>query len=111
MSAPPGFGPTPGPSREPNGESRMEGNFFGTLSPAEIEKKAKKWRQSQKRRFNEKRRRGGGAGIDMGKAVSGLGIGMEEAGLQAACRTRAGRARVCCERRVAVEDAFPRGCI
>lgn len=50
----------------------MEGNFFGTLSPEEIEKKAKKWRQSQKRRFNEKRRRGGGAGIDMGKAVSGL---------------------------------------
>lgn len=70
MSAPPGFGAPPG--FQPNGESRMEGNFFGTLSPEEIEKKAKKWRQSQKRRFNEKRRRGGGAGIDMGKAVSGL---------------------------------------
>lgn len=68
MSAPPGFGAPPG--FQPNGESRMEGNFFGTLSPEEIEKKAKKWRQSQKRRFNEKRRRGGGAGLDMGKAVS-----------------------------------------
>jgi hypothetical protein len=48
----------------------MEGDFFGTLTPAEIEKKARKWRQGQKRRFNEKRRAGGGGGIDMGKAVS-----------------------------------------
>lgn len=48
----------------------MEGNFFGTLTPAEIEKKARKWRQGQKKRFNEKRRMGGGGGLDMGKAVS-----------------------------------------
>jgi len=48
----------------------MEGDFFGQLTPDEIEKKARKWRQSQKKRFNEKRRRGGGGGIDMGKAVS-----------------------------------------
>jgi hypothetical protein len=48
----------------------MEGDFFGTLTQAEIEKKARKWRQSQKRRFDMKRRAGGGGGIDMGKAVS-----------------------------------------
>jgi hypothetical protein len=48
----------------------MEGDFFGTLTADEVEKKARKWRQSQKKRFNEKRRRGGGGGIDMGKAVS-----------------------------------------
>lgn len=48
----------------------MEGDFFGTLTPEEIEKKARKWRSSQKKRYNEKRRRGGGGGIDMGKAVS-----------------------------------------
>lgn len=48
----------------------MDGNFFGQLSQEEIEKKARKWRTSQRKRFNEKRRTGGGAGIDMGKAVS-----------------------------------------
>lgn len=68
MSAPPGFG---GPSSgQPNGDSGMEGDFFGTLTQAEIDKKARKWRQSQKRRFDMKRRAGGGGGIDMGKAVS-----------------------------------------
>lgn len=46
----------------------MEGDFFGQLSPEEIEKKARKWRTGQKRRFNEKRRTGGGAGVDFGKA-------------------------------------------
>jgi pre-mRNA-processing factor 8 len=48
----------------------MEGDFFGQLSAEEIQKKARKWRNSQKKRFNEKRRRGGGAGVDMGKSVS-----------------------------------------
>ena len=48
----------------------MDGDFFGQLSPEEIEKKSRKWRTGQKRRFNEKRRRGGGAGVDFGKAVS-----------------------------------------
>lgn len=74
MSYPPGFGaPAPppgsgaGPSL-PNGDSRMVGDFFGQLSQAEIDKKAQKWRTTQRRRFNEKRKRGGGAGIDFGKA-------------------------------------------
>ncbi|WOO77065.1 Pre-mRNA-processing-splicing factor 8 [Vanrija pseudolonga] len=70
MSAPPppGFGAVP-PGFHANGDTRgMEGDFFGTLSQAEIEKKARKWRQMQKKRFNEKRRLGGGGGIDMGKA-------------------------------------------
>lgn len=44
----------------------MEGG--GSLSRAEIEKKARKWRQSQTRRFSEKRKAGGGGGIDGGKA-------------------------------------------
>jgi hypothetical protein len=73
MSAPPGFGAPPGfppQGSQPNGESRMDGDFFGQLSPEEIEKKARKWRTSQKKRFNEKRRTGGGAGVDFGKAVS-----------------------------------------
>ena len=80
MSYPPGFGGAPpgfplpngGPSVQPNGadDTRMEGDFFGQLSGLEIEKKARKWRQTQKKRFNEKRRRGGGGGIDFGKAVS-----------------------------------------
>lgn len=48
----------------------MEGDFFGQLSQEEIDKKARKWRQSQKRRFNSKRRQGGGGGVDFGKAVS-----------------------------------------
>ncbi|GFZ44084.1 Complexed with cdc5 protein 6 [Saitozyma sp. JCM 24511] len=71
MSAPPGFGAPPGfppQGSQPNGESRMDGDFFGQLSPEEIEKKARKWRTSQKKRFNEKRRTGGGAGVDFGKA-------------------------------------------
>lgn len=50
----------------------MDGDFFGQLSPEEIEKKARKWRTSQKRKYNEKRRKGGGAGVDFGKAVSVL---------------------------------------
>lgn len=73
MSAPPpGFGGRSAapPGFQPNGDSGMEGDFFGTLTPEEIEKKARKWRSSQKKRYNEKRRRGGGGGIDMGKAVS-----------------------------------------
>ena len=82
MSLPPGFGaaaagppgfPPSGPSAQPNGngsaqQQGMEGDFFGHLSPEEIEKKARKWRQSQKRKYNEKRRKGGGGGIDFGKA-------------------------------------------
>lgn len=92
MAAPPGFAPPPGfgassagPSsqlprqQQPNGNynpnanmNGMEGDFFGQLSAEEIQKKARKWRTSQKKRFNEKRRRGGGAGVDMGKAVSNL---------------------------------------
>ncbi|KAK6910277.1 pre-mRNA-processing-splicing factor 8 [Kwoniella mangroviensis CBS 8507] len=75
MSAPPGFGNLPPPpgfaQQQPNGEgedSRMDGDFFGQLSQDEIEKKARKWRQSQKRRFDTKRRQGGGGGIDFGKA-------------------------------------------
>lgn len=48
----------------------MEGDFFGQLRQEEIDKKARKWRQSQKRRFNPKRRQGGGGGVDFGKAVS-----------------------------------------
>lgn len=87
MSAPPGFG---GPSGgQPNGESGMEGDFFGTLTQAEIEKKARKWRQSQKRRFDMKRRAGGGGGIDMGKAVS-LGVFLGDV-------WRKMRLHVCCE--------------
>jgi pre-mRNA-processing factor 8 len=88
MAAPPGFAPPPGfgasgagpgPSSiaQPNGNynpdanmNGMEGDFFGQLSAEEIQKKARKWRNSQKKRFNEKRRRGGGAGVDMGKSVS-----------------------------------------
>ena len=68
---PPGFSSQgAGPSALPNGDDgRMDGNFFGQLTPQEIEKKARKWRQSQKKRFNEKRRQGGGGGIDFGKAV------------------------------------------
>ena len=69
-AAPPGF-PTAGPSAQPNGsavQQGMEGDFFGQLSPEEIEKKARKWRQSQKRKYNEKRRKGGGGGVDFGKA-------------------------------------------
>lgn len=46
----------------------MDGDFFGTLSREEIDKKARKWRTSQKRKFNEKRKAGGGGGIDFGKA-------------------------------------------
>ncbi|CAD6590930.1 MAG: pre-mRNA-splicing factor 8, partial [Tremellales sp. Tagirdzhanova-0007] len=67
MAHPPGFGTSSVPY-QPNGESRMDGDFFGQLSPEEIEKKSRKWRTGQKRRFNEKRRRGGGAGVDFGKA-------------------------------------------
>lgn len=48
----------------------MDGDFFGQLSKEEIEKKARKWRTTQKRRWNEKRKAGGGGGIDFGKAVS-----------------------------------------
>jgi pre-mRNA-processing factor 8 len=73
MSAPPGFGAPPGFAGQANGgpsQERMDGDFFGTLSKEEIEKKARKWRTSQKRRFNEKRKAGGGGGIDFGKAVS-----------------------------------------
>lgn len=93
FALPPGFNPPAGPSsmmgsgsgsghpngNQPNGNGNynpnanmngMEGDFFGQLSPEEIKKKAQKWRTSQKKRFNEKRRRGGGAGVDMGKAVS-----------------------------------------
>lgn len=56
----------------------MEGDFFGQLSQEEIDKKARKWRQSQRRRFNPKRRQGGGGGVDFGKAVSIFcGMGME----------------------------------
>ena len=72
MSAPPGFGAPPGFSDQPNGgpstSERMDGDFFGTLSREEIDKKARKWRTSQKRKFNEKRKAGGGGGIDFGKA-------------------------------------------
>lgn len=69
MSYPPGFVAASG-SYIPNGESRLDGDFFGQLSREEIEKKSRKWRTGQTRRFNEKRRRGGGAGVDFGKAVS-----------------------------------------
>ena len=66
MSYPPGFGaagapppgfPAAGPS-VPNGSAApgMEGDFFGQLSPAEIEKKARKWRTSQKKnKYNDMR--------------------------------------------------------
>ncbi|ODN79735.1 pre-mRNA-processing-splicing factor 8 [Cryptococcus amylolentus CBS 6039] len=63
-AAPPGFAP-PGFPAAPNGS---EGDFFGNLSQDEIAKKARKWRQSQKRKFDVKRRQGGGGGIDFGKA-------------------------------------------
>jgi hypothetical protein len=73
MAPPPGFG---GPSQQPNGQiSRLDGDFFGQLSQDEIAKKARKWRTTQKKRFDEKRRKGGGAGVDFGKAVS-LGLKM-----------------------------------
>ena len=78
MSYPPGFGAAPpGFASQPNGNanSAMDGDFFGQLSQDEIAKKARKWRAGQKRRFNEKRRTGGGAGIDFGKAVSLGGTG------------------------------------
>jgi pre-mRNA-processing factor 8 len=82
MSAPPGFGAPPGFAGQPNGGpsslERMDGDFFGTLSKEEIEKKARKWRAGQKRKFNEKRKAGGGGGIDFGKAVSSGGLYLKE---------------------------------
>lgn len=82
MSAPPGFGGAPPGFPQPNGngggERGMEGDFFGQLSQEEIEKKARKWRTTQKRRFNEKRKAGGGGGIDFGKAVSGVCVFVAE---------------------------------
>ncbi|KAK8864279.1 pre-mRNA-processing-splicing factor 8 [Kwoniella newhampshirensis] len=71
LPPPPGFSaPPPGFPAQPNGngEARMDGDFFGQLSQDEIEKKARKWRGAQKRRFNTKRRQGGGGGVDFGKA-------------------------------------------
>lgn len=77
MSLPPGFGtgaqappgfPPSGPSTQTNGDARMDGDFFGQLSAEEVQKKARKWRDSQKKRFQEKRRQGGGGGVDFGKA-------------------------------------------
>ncbi len=72
MSAyPPGFGPGPGPSTLANGRadaSPSPSSEYPSLSSADIEKKARKWRQSQTRRFDEKRRAGGGGGVDGGKA-------------------------------------------
>lgn len=79
-TVPPGFdAPPPGFTPQPNGNGDgMEGDFFGQLSQEEIDKKARKWRQSQRRRFNPKRRQGGGGGVDFGKAVSIFcGMGME----------------------------------
>ncbi|OXB40064.1 pre-mRNA-processing-splicing factor 8 [Cryptococcus neoformans] len=69
-TVPPGFGaPPPVFTPQPNGNGDgMEGDFFGQLSQEEIDKKARKWRQSQRRRFNPKRRQGGGGGVDFGKA-------------------------------------------
>lgn len=100
MSAPPGFG---GPSSgQPNGESGMEGDFFGTLTQDEINKKARKWRQSQKRRFDMKRRAGGGGGIDMGKAVSVMGKCGGVGSVQAAPVAVAQGVVVCCCVRVVV---------
>lgn len=72
----------------------MEGDFFGTLTQAEIDKKARKWRQSQKRRFDMKRRAGGGGGIDMGKSVSLRVWCCGEAVAELARRTRASEARM-----------------
>jgi pre-mRNA-processing factor 8 len=70
---PPGFPQAQASTANGNGNSverGMEGDFFGQLSKEEIDKKARKWRTTQKRRWNEKRKAGGGGGIDFGKAVS-----------------------------------------
>jgi len=74
MSYPPGFGVPhgfpAGGSSMPNGNevSATDGDFYGQLSQEEIDKKARKWRTTQRKRFSEKRKTGGGAGIDFGKA-------------------------------------------
>lgn len=73
MSFPPGFGPPPGfenaaPGPSVDTLSPPSGAATATaLSPQDIEKKARKWRQSQSKRFDEKRRQGGGGGVDGGK--------------------------------------------
>ncbi|OCF43147.1 pre-mRNA-processing-splicing factor 8 [Kwoniella heveanensis CBS 569] len=70
-AAPPGFGSAPPgfqPNGNGNGESSMDGTFFGELSKEERDKKAQKWRQSRSKQFNTKRSAGGGGGIDFGKA-------------------------------------------
>ncbi|OCF36708.1 pre-mRNA-processing-splicing factor 8 [Kwoniella heveanensis BCC8398] len=70
-AAPPGFGSAPPgfqPNGNRNGESSMDGTFFGELSKEERDKKAQKWRQSRSKQFNTKRSAGGGGGIDFGKA-------------------------------------------
>lgn len=72
-SFPPGFGPPPGFNNN-NGFPPLDSGAsispleHTSLSKAEIEKKARKWRQTQTRRFSEKRKQGGGGGIDGGKA-------------------------------------------
>ena len=80
MSLPPGFGPPPGfDAASAAGPSAGDPSMMMmaapssppeivSLSPADIEKKARKWRQSQVKRFDEKRRQGGGGGVDGGKA-------------------------------------------
>ncbi|KAJ9092119.1 Pre-mRNA-processing-splicing factor 8 [Naganishia friedmannii] len=72
-SFPPGFGPPPGFSGagfDNNGGASISPaeQYTTSMSKADIEKKARKWRQTQTRRFSEKRRNGGGGGIDGGKA-------------------------------------------
>jgi hypothetical protein len=74
MSYPPGFGPPPGfqagPSTISNGFPSTEMDDFSqleipSLTQAEIEKKARKWRQSQTKRFTPKKK--GSGAVDGGK--------------------------------------------
>ncbi len=74
MSYPPGFGPPPGfpagPSTMSNGFPHVDMDDLSppevpSLTPQEIEKKARKWRQSQTKRFADKKK--GGGAVDGGK--------------------------------------------
>lgn len=80
MSYPPGFAP----NAQAYAQQEQDVSFLGGLSQEEVEKKSRKWRQTQKKRFSEKRRSGGGGGIDGGKVVSNCDCVMT--GLTALCR-------------------------
>lgn len=70
MAFPPGFGPPPGFANA--GPSNLGGSTspgeIPSLTQEQIQKKARKWKQSQTKKYSEKRKLGGGGGIDGGKA-------------------------------------------